>query len=183
MSSGAGSQPQQPAPIETMPTVYTEPGQPPTESTVDVDFLKGVGGILKVVEMVFSLVVFICASVSALNKDACGWIQFVSMTAFVLTIMLYIFHAFKLPPKFARSIPFKFCEFCYYAVFTLFYFISGVVAACFATGNAALSAAAFFAFASMCVFGADIYFRFVAWRHSNEGPFFSSGATQGVTLP
>ena len=40
------------APIETLPTVYTEPVHTPTEDTVDRDFLRGVGGILKVVEMV-----------------------------------------------------------------------------------------------------------------------------------
>lgn len=183
MSSGTGSPPSHhPAPIEAMPTVYREPAQEPTENPVDVDFLRGIGGVLKIIEMIFSLVVFICASASAYHKDACGWIQFVSMTAFVITVMLYIFHAFKLPPKFAKNIPFKFCEFCYYAMFTLFYFISGVVAACYASGNPALSAAAFFTFASVVVFGIDIYYRFDAWRHSNEGPFFS-GMAHNVTMP
>lgn len=168
------------APIDTMPTVYTEPAHAPTEDAVDRDFLRGVGGILKIVEMIFSLVTFICASCTSYHKDAAGWIQFVSMTAFVLTAMLYILHAFKLPPKLSKTFPFKFCELCFYGVFTLFYFISGVVAACYAPHNPALSAAAFFTFASMVVFGIDIYFRFMDWRHSNEGPFFSSSSSANI---
>lgn len=168
------------APIETLPTVYTEPAHAQSEDTVDRDFLRGVPGILKLIEMIFSLVTFICASCTSYHKDAAGWIQFVSMTAFVLTSMLYIFYVFKLPPKLARTFPFKFSELCYYVVFTVFYFISGVVAACYAPHNAALSAAAFFAFASWVVFGIDIYFRLMDWRHSNEGPYFSRSSSANV---
>lgn len=51
MSSGTGP-PSPHHPIETMPTVYREPAQEPSENPIDVDFLKGIGGVLKIIEMV-----------------------------------------------------------------------------------------------------------------------------------
>jgi len=40
-----------------------------------------------------------------------------------------------------------------------------------------------FSFFSMSVFGLDVYLRFMAWRHSSEGPYFSSMTSSlgGVT--
>lgn len=59
MSSGTGSPPpHQTAPIEAMPTVYREPAQEPTENPVDVDFLRGIGGVLKIIEMVIIVIIY-----------------------------------------------------------------------------------------------------------------------------
>jgi len=40
-----------------------------------------------------------------------------------------------------------------------------------------------FSFFSLGVFGVDVYLRFLAWRHSSEGPYFSSMTSSlgGVT--
>ena len=37
-----------------------------------------------------------------------------------------------------------------------------------------------FSFFSMAVFGVDVYMRFMTWRHSSEGPYFSSIMTSSL---
>jgi hypothetical protein len=180
MSSGGTSQPT--GNIDEMPSVYREPQPPPPgDEVADVGFVKSIPGILKAVEMIFSLITFICASVNTYGMPAAGWVQFVSMTAFICTIILYIFFLFKLPPKFPRQFPFKFSEFCFYTTFAVFYFISGIVAACFTHYNGyyfpSMAAASFFSFACLLLFGVDAFFHFTDWRSSTEGPYFSSVTT------
>jgi hypothetical protein len=76
--------------------------------------------------------------------------------------------------KLSQKMPFKFTELCYYVTFTVFFFIAGVVSAVNASSHPAVVAAAIFSFFTMAVFGVDDYFRFMSWRHSSEGPYFSS---------
>ena len=58
---------------------------------------------------VFSLVTFICATVwHEFVPLGGGWVQFVSMLAFILTTFLYMLYAFRLTSKLSEQIPFKF---------------------------------------------------------------------------
>lgn len=180
--------------VSTLPTVYassmppvdTPPATtpPPSTNIIDWEFLRSADGLLKAIEIVFSLVTFICATVwHDFVPLGGGWVQFVSMIAFILTTFLYMLYMFRLTSKLSEQMPFKFVELCYYCTFTLFYFISGVVSAANAHRDGAVVAAAIFSFFSMAVFGVDIYLRFMAWRHSSEGPYFSSMTSSlgGVT--
>jgi len=58
---------------------------------------------------VFSLVTFICATVwHDFVPLGGGWVQFVSMIAFILTTFLYMLYMFQLTSKLSEQIPFKF---------------------------------------------------------------------------
>jgi len=181
--------PSGPATIDTMsgypegpPATHYQTTSSSQSEVIDISFVKGVSGILKAAEMIFSLVTFICASVySGFYYYGMGWVQFVSMTSFLITAILYIFHLFKVPPKFPSSVPFKFTEFCYYVFFTLCYFTCGIVCAVYGYMNGAVVAASVFSFFCMVLYGADIYFSYISWRHSGEGPFFSKFMTSNPT--
>ena len=55
------------------------------------------------------MVTFICAtSWSEFGPLGGGWVQFVSMLAFILTTFLYMLYAFRLTHKLSEQIPFKF---------------------------------------------------------------------------
>jgi len=58
---------------------------------------------------VFSLVTFICATVwHEFVPLGGGWVQFVSIMAFILTTFLYMLYVFRLTSKLSEQIPFKF---------------------------------------------------------------------------
>jgi uncharacterized membrane protein len=59
---------------------------------------------------VLSLVTFICSVVyyQPFTAMGGGWVQFVAITAFMVTAVLYLIHLFKMVPKFTDKIPFKF---------------------------------------------------------------------------
>jgi len=58
---------------------------------------------------VFSLVTFICATVwHDFVPLGGGWVQFVSMIAFILTTFLYMLYMFRLTSKLSEQMPFKF---------------------------------------------------------------------------
>jgi len=58
---------------------------------------------------VFSLVTFICATAwSEFVPLGGGWVQFVAMMAFILTMFLYMLYVFRLTSKLSEQIPFKF---------------------------------------------------------------------------
>jgi hypothetical protein len=169
-----------PAAAAELPSSYTS-DVPASSSTsgccdiVDVPYLRSVDGLLTALDMVFSLVTFICATVwYPFVPLGGGWVQFVSITAFILSGFLYLLHVFKMSPKLSARMPFKFTEFCYYVTFTLFYFICGIVSGVNGWRDAAVVAATVFSFLSLIVFGVNSVLRFLAWRHSSEGPFFSS---------
>jgi hypothetical protein len=168
-----------------MPTVYTQPEVATTGTVQDpyeifnCGFVKGLDGVLKIIEITLSLVTFICSVIdySPFTQEGGGWVQFVAITAFMLTGVLFLVHLFKMTPKLTDKIPFKFTEFSFYAVYTLFYFIAGIVAACVGSLGGAVVATAVFAFFSLVAYGCDACFHFLEWRQSSEGPYFSSMMT------
>lgn len=174
---------------DEMPQVYIQPEMasattvPQSSDIFNNEFLCSLDCLLKVIEMVFSLITFICACVdyTPFTQLGGGWVQFVAITAFMFTGVIFLVHMFRMTPKLSDKIPCKFTEFCYYAIYTLFYFIAGIVAACNGYLSGAVVAATVFAFFSLVVFGCDAAFRFMDWRSSSEGPYFSSMMTSSST--
>jgi len=69
----------------------------------------GCNYIMYVRVQVFSLVTFICATAwYDFVPLGGGWVQFVSMTALILTTFLYMLYVFRLTSKLSEQIPFKF---------------------------------------------------------------------------
>ena len=56
---------------------------------------------------ILNLVVFICATVwsNFVAKYGGGWVQFVSMSAFCLTIILFVLYVFQIVPKLSKFMP------------------------------------------------------------------------------
>lgn len=166
-----------------MPTTY-ETQQTTTTASPNgigphIEYLKTIPGILKIVEIVLSLIVVICIAVQFFPGD--GWVWFVSMSAFITVLIWFILYFIgvygRLPAW--RGI----LEFIYYCIFTVFYLIAAIIAAARAGqgwGSGA-GAAAFFAFAATAVFAVDTFFQFRAWRAGQTEMATSTSTTTTTT--
>lgn len=154
-----------------MPSTYTQDNYQNQQGLVDVTYIKDIKGWVRIAEIVLSLITFICATVDEffVKYRGGGWVQFVSITAFLICIILTIFHMFRLMQQMPSSIPVLLVELIFLGTFTIFYFISGVVAAVYGGLSAAVGACAFFCFASLVAFGGDTFLFFMAWRAGNSG--------------
>ncbi|ESO82805.1 hypothetical protein LOTGIDRAFT_229821 [Lottia gigantea] len=129
----------------------------------DVLYVKSIPGILKIVEMILCLIVLICASVGMwwLGGGG-GWVQFVAALAFVVTIILFIFHFMHIIEKLPG--PWVLIEFIFYIVITIMWLIAAIVAAARIGGHGSVIATAFFAFAATAVYAVDTFFMFRGWK-------------------
>jgi len=168
-----------------MPSTYTQDNYQNQNSIVDVTYIKDVKGWIRLAEIVLSLVSFICATVDEafVRHKGGGWVQFVSITAFIICIILVIFHMFRLMQQMPSSIPVVLVELVIVAVYTVFFFISGVVAAVVGNMSDAVGACAFFTFASMVAFGIDTFIFFMAWRSNNNAGLPPQGTTTTSQTP
>jgi hypothetical protein len=143
--------------------------QPQSETTFQcrfsIDYLKTVNGILKIVEIVLSIIAFACATnVSGYwwthqgqvyYGTGYGWVSFVAITGFIQAIISLIMHLlFVLNWKWNTII-----ELIVYGVWTIFFLIAGIVAAACAYGFATAGAAAAFTFFSMAAWAIDTAFQ------------------------
>jgi len=177
------------ATTQGMPTTYDNAGVTTDTSRFDSAYVVSLDGMLKVAEMVLSLIVFITAVVDGrFGSDGGAWVEFTSMSALVFIFIMYMLYLFKVVYKIPGSVPRYLIEFIFFAVYTLFYFISGIVAAAWAHNDAAVGACAFFCFATMILFGADTYFHFNVWRSntadtSTANPPMPNTGPATVTAP
>lgn len=148
-----------------MPTTYETHATTTTSSgpgTIGprMDYIRTIPGILKIVEMVLDVIVFICSVIPWWPPE--GWIGFVSMSALLTTLIIFLLYLFgvihRLPAW--RVL----LEFIYYCVFSVFYLIAAIVAASYAKYHSSIAACTFFAFAATAIYAVDTYFQFRAWR-------------------
>lgn len=167
-----------PTSYETQTTTQTTSSGPSAGIGFHPEYIKTIPGILKVVEVVLSLVTFICAVIPWWGS-AGGWVQFVSITAFITVLVWLIFYLIGLIHKIP---PFRqLVEFIYYCVFTALFLIAAIVAAVKGGLAAAIGAAAFFAFAATAVFAVDTFFQFRAWRSGQTEMQMTSTTTTTTT--
>ncbi|XP_013403660.1 CKLF-like MARVEL transmembrane domain-containing protein 4 [Lingula anatina] len=130
----------------------------------DPGYIRSVPGILKIVEIILCLVVFICVIIAP-GYGGSGWVWFIAISAFITTLILLIFHVVGLISRLPG--PWMLIEFIYYIVIAVFFLIAFIIAAVGCRyGYASIIATAIFCFASCAVFGVDTYFQFQAWRTS-----------------
>jgi len=150
---------------------------------LDVSYIKTVPGILRIVEIVLCLILFIC-SVSACSVlwhfGNCGWGGFVGFLGFFLVLawlFFYLFHVHDAAP----NVPWLLIELIFYAIWTFFLLVAGIALAVLASdwGNdywgskirSGAGAGSFFAFAAAIVFGFHTFLVFRDWRNrSPRGP-------------
>ncbi|KAG0711846.1 CKLF-like MARVEL transmembrane domain-containing protein 4 [Chionoecetes opilio] len=111
--------------------------------------------------MVTNLIGYLCSAFSAYSYYAHSeWFCFVSMAGFWFTgtlLLLYVLHVIE---KFQR-VPWLKVELGYCAVWALLYLIA---ASCSIWRGGADSAAGFFGYVSLCIYAADAFLKFKAWR-------------------
>ncbi|XP_041376051.1 plasmolipin-like [Gigantopelta aegis] len=145
----------------------------------DPEYVKTINGILKIAEMVVSIIVLICASVDSIYwySRGGGWVQFVAASALITVIILFIFHFMHIINRLPG--PWTFIEFIYYCVFCALWLIAAIVAAVRAPWFASIGAAAFFCFAALAIFAIDTFFMFRGWQ-SVQHPV-TGGTTTAAT--
>lgn len=148
-----------------MPTTYETKTTTQSSSSIGLhlDYIRTVPGILKIVEIVVSIIVIITSSVYYwFTLHGGGWVQFVSITATLCTAFLFLARLFNFHHRLLG--PWLLIEFIYYCVFTLFYLIAAIVAAVKGAWHDSVAATAFFAFAATAVYAVDTFFQFRAYR-------------------
>lgn len=172
-----------------MPTHYdtqTTTQQTTTTSSqvgLQIDYVKSIPGILKIVEIVVSIVTFICASIRlGWVPLGGGWVQFVSMTAFISTFVFFIFHFLNIISKIPANIPWNLIEFIYYCIFTGLYLIAAIVAAARGNLDPSIGATAFFGFVATVVYGIDTFFQFRNWRSGPTQMVATANTTTTTTV-
>lgn len=135
----------------------------PTRSRISFspEYLKTVPGILKIVEIILSLLTFICSCID--TWEAAGWAQFQSAFAVFATSLYLVLYLLNLITRLPG--PWPLIEFIYYMIFTACFVITAIAAAAQATSEfPSIAATAFFAFGATSVFAVDTFFHFRAWR-------------------
>ncbi|CAD0196480.1 unnamed protein product [Chrysodeixis includens] len=171
------------------------PGQHTTTTTVtsstavqtnirfDPTYLKTIPGILKAIQVLFSLLGFICiqcSSFSFLGKSS--YFSWISMIAFWFTGILLGFYLFHILEKFYK-IPWLKIEFIFCALWSCLYLLASILAT--TVHDNPHSAAAFFGFVATLVYAADAYLKYTAVRAGGlaQGSRVVSKQTTSVEAP
>ncbi|XP_043259081.1 CKLF-like MARVEL transmembrane domain-containing protein 4 [Colletes gigas] len=151
------------------------PGQHTTTTTVtstttttqpnirfDTSYTRTRPGILKIAQVAFNLLGFICITVSSQSNSSRGaWFNTVAMAGFWFTGILLVFYLFHIVEKFSK-IPWLKVEFIFCTIWTAFYLLAAALAADYAKYVESFGAAAFFGFCAMVVYGYDAWLKFQA---------------------
>ncbi|KAF6023171.1 hypothetical protein EB796_018504 [Bugula neritina] len=160
---------------------YTHTHTEHTTHTATLDFdgeyVKTLPGIIKLVEIVTSLICFIISLTT--SSPGNGWCGFVSSTVFFISLVWFFLNLFKLIQKIhpVRIL----IEWIYYLVLAICFCIASIVAAAF-TGVyhlPALGAYSFFGFVCTAALAVDLFFQFKVWR--SQGVSSHSQTTTTVT--
>ncbi|KAK0060894.1 CKLF-like MARVEL transmembrane domain-containing protein 4 [Biomphalaria pfeifferi] len=126
------------------------------------EYVKSTPGLLKIAEIILSVLVLICASIDWWYSIGGGWVQFVAASALITTVILFIFHFFNLISR--VTVRWNFIEFIYYCVFVVLYVIAAIVAAVRAHLAPSIVATAIFTFLALAVYAIDTYLMYKAWQ-------------------
>lgn len=171
------------------------PGQHTTTTTVtssttvqtnirfDRSYITTIPGILKIVQVLCSLLGFICIQCSRLSSWSKGsFFSWISMIAFWFTGILLGLYLFHILEKFYK-IPWLKIEFLFCTIWTLLYLIASILAT--TVHDNPHSAAAFFGFVAMLAYLVDAYLKFKAVRDGGlaQGSRVVSKQTSTVESP
>ncbi|XP_035662383.1 plasmolipin-like [Branchiostoma floridae] len=156
--------------------------------SLNIDYIKSIPGILKVVELLFGLIVWACVA-SYVYAGGQHWVMFVAVTSWLFTLLLFIFCLLSLRDTMpvVSGFNWNLIEMVYAAVVTFCYFIAACVQAgttgvggntFMARGHySTYAAAAAFAFLVTIAYGVDLFFAFQSWRGAGgQLPSFTSSS-------
>ncbi|XP_040265545.1 plasmolipin [Bufo bufo] len=137
----------------------------------DITFLRSIPGILMMVEILLGLLVWaLIADTYYRFAPGYGWVMFVAIICWVLTIMLFTIILLQLQRR-IPFIPWPLTVFIYHAAATVLYVTAFIT--CAASVNIGIvnhsdysrrGAASFFACVVMIAYGANTFFSFMEWR-------------------
>ncbi|KAM3625167.1 uncharacterized protein V6R79_007846 [Siganus canaliculatus] len=141
----------------------------------DMEYLRSYFGILKVVEVILSLIGFICIE-TIMKCSPCGGVyffEFVSCSAFVVTGVLLLIFSLNLHTK-VPHINWNLTDLVNTTASTFFFFLSSLVLAFINHNQAAEIAAVIFGFLVTGVYGVNTFLAVRRWRLGTS----CQGATQ-----
>ncbi|XP_008308162.1 CKLF-like MARVEL transmembrane domain-containing protein 4 [Cynoglossus semilaevis] len=136
----------------------------------DLEYLKSYFGILKVVEVVLSLIGLICIETIMLCSP-CGavyFFEFVSCSAFVVTGVLLLIFTLSFHTK-VPHVNWNLTDLVNTAASTFFFALSSLVLACVNHNTSAEIAAVVFGFLVTAVYGVNTFLAIRKWRLGNGG--------------
>ncbi|KAK2894677.1 hypothetical protein Q8A67_011906 [Cirrhinus molitorella] len=140
---------------------------------VDMDFLKSIPGILLMAEIVVGLLVWaLVASTGYSSYAAYGWVLFVSVTLWLLSIALFVVLLLSVYQS-LPSVPWPLVLLVFYVVAAVLYvtaFLADAVTVPpqWAAWHGHLGASAFFAIVVTLLYGASSYFAYLDWRGEGQ---------------
>ena len=148
----------------------------------NVAYLKTLLGIIKIAQAVLSILTFILSLSAAWGGSAEGWVNFVAINGFIQATIWLFLHLFNAVPQiFANFL----IEVIIYSLWTLFFFIAGIVAAVSASRleSGVAGAAAFFSFVCMVLFGVDAVIQLLAVRNNYKARNDRRGDSEAARAP
>ncbi|XP_073706895.1 plasmolipin isoform X2 [Garra rufa] len=140
---------------------------------VDMNFLKSIPGILLMAEIFVGLLVWaLIASTSYTSHPAYGWVLFVSVTLWLLSIALFVVLLLRLYER-LPSVPWPLVLLVFYVVAAVLYVTAFLADAVTVPGqwsawHGHLGASAFFAIVVTLLYGASSYFAYLDWRGQGQ---------------
>jgi len=141
-----------------------------TRPFFDFVYIRTLPGILKFVQLVLDFITFICCIAGPLSYlPDVGWSTFVSITAFIVTLILltmYMAHLIEM----LQGIPWLLIECLYCGIWVFFFLIAACLMAAKSTycgACQAYGAASFFGFMAMIAYGFDCFLKFNSWRNGD----------------
>ncbi|XP_026086385.1 plasmolipin [Carassius auratus] len=140
---------------------------------IDLDFIKSIPGILLLAEIIAGLLVWtLIASTSYATIPAYGWVMFVSVTLWLLSIALFVVLLLRFYQS-LPSVPLPLVLMVFYVVAAVLYttaFLADAVSVppnwSFWQGH--LGASAFFAIVVTLLYGASSFFAYLNWRGEGQ---------------
>ncbi|KAG9336947.1 hypothetical protein JZ751_029964 [Albula glossodonta] len=155
--------------------VNTETSSPPSRGgtgfqsfvsryvSMDMDFIRTIPAILMLVEIVLGLLVWaLIASSSYSNIPAYGWVMFVSVIFWLLTMFLFVVLFLGVRSRMS-FLPWPLMLLIFNATAAVLY-LTAFIANAASVYNDHQGAAAFFAIVVTLAYGASTFFAFLSWR-------------------
>ncbi|XP_051725555.1 plasmolipin [Ctenopharyngodon idella] len=148
--------------------------------SVDMNFIKGIPGILLLAEIVVGLLVWaLIASTPFSSASVYGWVLFVSVTLWLLSIALLVVLLLRLHQS-LPPIPWPLVLMVFYLVAAVLYltaFLANAASVPRVHYHGHLGTSAFFAIVVTLLYAASSYFAYLGWRGEGQN---AAGSTVPV---
>ncbi|XP_017892137.1 proteolipid protein 2 [Ceratina calcarata] len=156
-----------------VPTVKTEPVQPNplTSITLNVSYFRTIPGIIKLLQLGIGIIAMACASPA--YAGATDWFLFVSVTAFIATLLWCFIYVLSIRESLKLPINWIMTELVNTSIFAVLYMIAfiaqlSVWSVVHHTSSSRNIAAGVFGIFNTIMYAAGAYFLFVEWRSGNS---------------